>query len=254
MEPQDHKAIFEESDKSVEGKKECCESVSTDFSHIFLRASVVLAVFFLISPLVLKCPCIYNAIDSFLDHLKYTEYKEAYIAACGGMLGSFLAITGALWVERRLAKDNLERENEKLKVDNEKIALILYYDLDMFYKEISPSAINIKSILSESSENNHGGKKAELENYTGVYIHPEWISLVASLKSVMTKEEISLLYYFYGRISDVKRLMRKDVLQIGDMKEIEKKLNLVGSIVDNRYVPNKTYSEMINRLKQIANI
>ena len=69
-----------------------------------LILSVLIALAFLVSPPLLKFDCFSNLIDGYLHYLKNAEYKAAYIGASGGMIGSFLAITGAIWIERKLLR------------------------------------------------------------------------------------------------------------------------------------------------------
>ena len=89
--------------------------------------SIVIALMFMISPVLLKCEQFFDFAKFFFEELVLVEYKSAFIGAIGGMIGSFLAITGALWVAKKTAKD----ENQK---EIQKNALIVYYDIKLFFE------------------------------------------------------------------------------------------------------------------------
>lgn len=216
-------------------------------NSILLPISVLLSCIFLLSPFLLRYQCFFITIDSFFESLKYTGYKEAFIGASGGMIGSFLAITGALWVERKLSKDNEKKEIEK-------IAAILYYDIKLFYKELSPLSTNIAWIMGIPDKEQQRESYIIYKNNAGVHIHSDWITLVASLKAILKKEEIEQIYTFYGNVSDIKLLIEKDNLEAGIMGRVNSAINNLGIKVGSTYLPNKEYAEILNHLKQIAKI
>lgn len=213
--------------------------------NALLPISILLAVLFLLSPSLLNYPWIYDKVDSFFEPLNNTEYKGAFIGACGGMIGSFLAITGALWVERQLAKDNERKEIEK-------IALILYYDMTLFYQEVTPLATNIAYILGIPESGLKEKKYINYKNQIGVHIHPDWIGLVASLKDNLSQTEIKQIYTFYGCVSDMKNKIEATYLESGNMGRVNHIINELGSKDGDEYIPNNNYQFIINKLKRIA--
>lgn len=213
--------------------------------NALLLFSVLLAVLFLLSPSLLDYPWIYDKVDLFFKPLKNSEYKGAFIGASGGMIGSFLAITGALWVERRLAKDNNQKEIEKT-------ALILYFDMTFFYQEVSPLATNIAWILGIPDKSHKENRYMNFKNQVGVHFHSEWISLVASLKDILSQSEIEQIYAFYGNVSDLKTKIENNCLEPGNMGCVNKIINTLGKKDKTRYFPNEEYDLIIQRLKEIA--
>jgi len=133
----------------------------------------------------------FRTIDSFLQPLKYTEYKEVFKIA---------------WIL------GIPDKEEKIK------KYVLY------------------------------------KNNTGIHIHSDWISLVASLKSILEKDEIEKIYTFYGNVSDMKLLIEKGNLEAGDMGHVNRIINNLGIKTDNTYLPNNEYSNILNHLKQTAKI
>ena len=66
------------------------------------------------SPWWLRFSCFSNIVESFLKSLKTEGYKSSYIEMIGALLGTFLAITGALWTQHREEK---RKENRNYKRD-----------------------------------------------------------------------------------------------------------------------------------------
>lgn len=221
------------------------ESFKRKMFNVPLIFSVFLAILFLISPLLLSCPWIYNKVDLFFEPLNSTEYKGAFIGACGGMIGSFLAITGALWVERQLVKDSERKEIEKN-------ALILYYDMTLFYQEVAPLATNIARILGIPERSLKEKKYMNFKNQIGVHIHPDWIGLVASLKDHLSQTETEQIYTFYGCVSDMKDKIEATCLESGNMGRVNHIINELGNKDGDKYIPNNNYQFIINKLKYIA--
>ena len=64
---------------------------------LFIIVSAISAAFILI-PLVLRIEFVYKAVSWFISPLG--EYGSSYIETLGAILGTFLAITGALWTQK----------------------------------------------------------------------------------------------------------------------------------------------------------
>lgn len=217
--------------------------------NVLLLFSVILAILFLLSPILLNFTWFYNIVDRFFEPLKTAEYKGAFIGACGGMIGSFLAITGALWVERRLAKDNDQQECEKT-------ALILYYDMKLFYEGATHLATNMDRIINAVDIGSKEESFIICKNQTGIHIHPDWINLVASLTDYLDPYEIKQIHLFFGYVSDMKAILNHsnaEFFNSGLMGRISHILNELGIIGIDKYIPNRNYNLILNKLKVIAN-
>lgn len=92
------------------------------------------------SPLLLRWSLFRSAVASFLRPFGELAYKNAYISMMSSLLGSAIAITGAIWTQRVLRKfdDEKKRKEEEEKVRAE-ADLILY--------ELRTPLNNIKTIL-----------------------------------------------------------------------------------------------------------
>lgn len=93
---------------------------------------IVITVLFLTIPLLLKIPVISLLLSSIMNGLKIPEYKSAYIEVLGGIAGSWLAITGAIYTQRKFdeEKKSAEKEkNEKERIDRETTVIIMCKEL-----------------------------------------------------------------------------------------------------------------------------
>lgn len=97
----------------------------------------VITVLFIILPLIMKITFVSDFIAWLMLALKYQEYKSAYLGIIGGLVGSWLAITGAIYTQRKFDKEKEERtiaeEVERKIQDKENIKTICK---EMLWSEI----------------------------------------------------------------------------------------------------------------------
>lgn len=100
-------------------------------------AMCVVTVLFIVMPLFLQVSVIRNAIAWILSGLRYQEYKSAYLGLVGGLLGSWLAITGAIYTQRKFDREKEEKraieEKRANEIDKENIKEICR---EMLWSEI----------------------------------------------------------------------------------------------------------------------
>lgn len=181
-----------------------CFFLSFPWEHGLFGLSVVICLIFILSPLILILPKIGIAVSNLLSTLKTSDYKNTYIESLGSMLGSFLAITGALWLERRI-KDKEDADQDAVN------ARIIYYDLYFAFKQI-------KEVLVESNKNspqntvllpdeyrNYCKFAKEMRNYL-VLIDEHWIHTISALPdSKLSGNEREHLYQLYDQICNIRR-------------------------------------------------
>lgn len=73
-------------------------------STIYFIIICVIALLFILSPLVLRIPVVYDLVKWFLSAFKDNQYKNTYIGALGSIIGTFLAITGVIWTQKLIEK------------------------------------------------------------------------------------------------------------------------------------------------------
>jgi|GEM_PF-6160257 len=143
--------------------------------QIFLLLSITISIFIIIFPFILNIPYISFSISWFLQPLKNANYKIAYIGFIGSILGTYLAISGAIWVQKRERK-------KKEKDEIIKNATIVYYDIKLSCLELICMAKN--TICRK------------------IYLEPNWIEKVAALPK--DRIDIQKIYNIYGRLYNVK--------------------------------------------------
>lgn len=85
----------------------------------------VITVVFIFLPLIMKIPVVSDVIAWLMSALKYQEYKSAYLGLIGGLVGSWLAITGAIFTQQKMNEDSdkrKEQEEIERKLENKKYA------------------------------------------------------------------------------------------------------------------------------------
>lgn len=110
---------------------------------ILFGIAIVVAAIIVLSPIILKASLANNFISWAISALKQQGYKSSYFEVTGTFVGSFLAITGALWTQRRI-DENKEKQEEQ---NN---SLIIFYDLKSieYYLKYELEPVNIR-YLSE---------------------------------------------------------------------------------------------------------
>lgn len=68
---------------------------------------------FIILPLAMKIPFVSDFIAWIMSALRYQEYKSAYLGIIGGLVGSWLAITGAIYTQRKFDEERKREEKEE---------------------------------------------------------------------------------------------------------------------------------------------
>ncbi len=177
-------------------------------------SSIVITTIFIICPLLLRNNRLVYIVSEFLKPLRKQGFKSSYVETLGAILGTFLAISGALWTQKRF---DIKEENEKKREH----ILIVYYDFFFVFQDIYLCMNNymhrrgkIENFLSDKSLFMYSVK------YLKIYIHNEWVSNVASIAKYFTDEEVKKIYEIYGELSTIKNMFEKN---LDDITEIEMK-------------------------------
>lgn len=166
--------------------------------------------FFILSPLFLRCPVVENALLCFLRPLKESEYKICYIETFGAILGTFLAIYGTLWTQRKIG----ERTAKKELREN---ALIIYYDFDFALKDIIALMQTYFSSCSRYSD-----KLQDFQYFLActqkyrMYLDSEWIRNVAKMSDVLSSKEMHEIYSLYGDLCTIGELFNSPQSEISE--------------------------------------
>lgn len=179
----------------------------SNITFIYFFITCVIAFVFLLSPLMAKSNVIRKILSMFLDGFQSVEYKIAYIETVGALLGTFLAITGALWTQS-IVDENARREEMK------KNALIVYYDLSFASEAILQMmrAIypHIKMDLLPDDRRAIDIFRKEKRKHR-IYISPNWRQIIGNLHSDITPREIRDIQIIYEKLSMICMSLNSEV-------------------------------------------
>lgn len=176
--------------------------------NVLFFISFFIAILFFISPILLKCSWIESTVSCMLSSLKREGYKSSYVETLGAIFGSFLAITGALWTQRRI---DLQNEKHIIK----EAAVIIYYDLKFVMDDIEQFK-NAYVFINQETNN----KCFYLECFCNywrehkIYIDSDWICNVAKLCNKLSNDEMKLIYKTYGDFETMKCAFEKSDMKI----------------------------------------
>lgn len=179
----------------MKGKK---AKVDINLNTILLL--VIPVVFFIGIPIILNIPCISSLLSWLLKSLQTTDYKVSYIELVGAILGTYLAILGAIWVQKR-------EKNEEVKEGIIKAATIVYYDIKLACLDLINMIKWDKTAISGD-----------------IYLVDDWIERVSELPS--DKIDIQKVYRIYGEFNNARlkinqARMENTLLQLVDQDEIK---------------------------------
>lgn len=166
---------------------------------LFLIVSII-TVIFIASPWWLECDSLSSGVSNILDTLKTEGYKTTYIETMGAILGTFLAISAALWTQRR---ENKRQEQNIIK----EAAVIVYYDFKFVFEDLFKFE-KAYACIKPGIENEYDDLEYFLKykSTIKIYIDSNWIANVAKLCNVLSAEEIKQIYKIYGDLETVKEV------------------------------------------------
>lgn len=171
---------------------------------LFMIVSAISAVFILI-PLILRIKLIYKVASWFLSPLG--EYGSSYVETLGAILGTFLAVTGALWTQRKI--DEVQDRKEL-----RESALIVYYDFEFVFNDVKRFMSRYmihQEVVCNTLENFELFKKIKDISHIYIYIDDNWIQNVAKLSYSLSGTEIQEIYKLYGDLNTIKRAFNSSI-------------------------------------------
>ena len=173
------------------------------------------SILFLMIPLVLHFfPAFESCISLLLSPLKSVDYKTTYIETIGAILGTYMAITGAIWTQRKI--DEVAEKKEITKA-----ATIIYYDFDFAFKDFQ-KILGLYSSRNKCHSNLSSDEQVEafskIINRYRVYVDNKWIANVANLADVVSSENLKRIYGLYGDISTIKSVLSPVNPDVDDIK------------------------------------
>ena len=157
-------------------------------------------VIFLAYPLLLsETGFAYEAADTYFSGLGDSDYKSSFLESIGGMLGTFLAITGALWTQHYFEQEQEHKED----IQN---TTVIYYDFKFAFTEIKEKledcAKDHSAIPEQITPNLITGRDLH-DKFTSyrIQIDSKWINNVAKLPYNYSSDESSISISSFSVIS-----------------------------------------------------
>lgn len=210
---------------------------------------------FVLSPILLRLDFVNKMFSEVLSPLRSVDYKSSYIETLGALsgtfLGTFLAILGALYSQKRI-------DNKAKRKETKECATIVYYDFCFAIYETKSNYLN--ATLMQSCSNSETSSSYEwyiqLQKAYNVRIDKNWIHNVAKLCHVMNTTDIKLIYSIYGDLESItdsfdKHLKGEEIHAVFSVF-IFKYFKLDNS--SGKFILKQEYSDMLNKLKNLSNI
>ncbi len=239
--------------------KEIFQKIKVDKFKDFVKEnplffiSIIITIIFIVAPLWLRIPCFSEMISFILVPLKEQGFKSSYIETLGAFLGTFLAVTGALWTQRQAEKKADEENREKLAKENCFRIVTVYYDLKLAFKDLEDvykkwacSELIQKEIIPE--------RFADYCKTINIYIDSDWIRNVSALVDVFDEEFIEEIFITYGQIDTIGKYLDNydnEFVQIKMIKLLKKFFNWKN---ESGVLLNDKYVKILARLKLEGNI
>lgn len=214
--------------------------------------SIFAVLIFLSSPCWLRIDLFCNIISNMLCPLKLEGYKSSYIEMVGAILGTFLAVTGALWTQKQA------EEKEERRIIKE-TATIVYYDFKFAFDDLFKFE-NAYACIQPGAENGYDDLEYFIRYKKGIkiYIDSGWISNVAKLCNILSAEELKQIYTIYGSLETIKIVFAKKDEDI-DCKSACEIYRLIHNVLHrmisepSKDEPNKEINtQLMLRLESIA--
>lgn len=150
-------------------------------------------------PKLLESEWFYNLVDRIFSGLKYSVYKSTFAENFGALLGSAIAIIGALWTEHHIAQE----KEKKAAIEN---ARVIYYDFKFAFDEVKEKLQQFFDTQRITVDSFNEAKFNELDPYLSfvsyrILIDGDWNRNVSRMSDYFTSSEIEDIYYVYGEIN-----------------------------------------------------
>ena len=206
---------------------------------------LIILLFVIAFPLIFKIPCVHDKLSFLFSFTNTAEMKAAYIEFIGALLGSAIAIIGALYVQSKI-----DANEEKSK--RKKYALIVYYDFKFAFDDLKKIYRDnkLKNDLSGVSGEEYVDLLCETAcDGRSLYFDDKWIEHVAELSNYIENCKIQQIYKIYGQLCDLKQTL--------DRKDKEKLKSLYQShlaeFIDCDWITfdiRKDYTKLLNYIYQ----
>ena len=157
----------------------------------------------IVFPLILRIPLIKKIALFSLSFTKNPDYQIAYVETWSVLIGSFIAIFGALWTQRKI---NSEEKRHALC----KYACAVYYDLHFSFQELIR--------IHDETKRLHNLEKIEGETAVLLFCQTavghelpfsqNWIDNLSNLSEELSPIYFERIYKCYTKLESINRALR----------------------------------------------
>lgn len=181
------------------------KNISSIFEGLIAIIVLIACLTLVFSPFLLEFESFRSWVQKKLFYLY--QAKSTYLEMLGAIVGSFLAVSGALVVQRII---NKETERKVIKEN----ALIIYYDFLLGFNDIKKLYLsgNVQPLGVDLKSGEYENVFKDIEKNTPIrlYFSNEWIKNVAIIADSLSKSSklyIERIYNMYGDLHTIKDLL-----------------------------------------------
>lgn len=180
-----------------------------DRNLIFFAGCCISAII-LLFPLLLRIESMRMFVSFLFQPLKSSDYKVMYVGVFGGLLGTFLAISGTLWAQKHI-------DNKASQARIQKSANMLYY-------ELSAAIYNVLNLYCYYERNVYDVAIKQFDACTfrkgakliRVDVSNAWNEWMAILSDCYSDSDIKKLHNIYESLLYIKMAIDSDVNEVPD--------------------------------------
>ena len=202
------------------------------FYNLWFLIMVGVALAYVCSPFLIKVPSIYLLISDILGKFNSVEYKIAYINTVGALLGTFLAVSGALWTQQRENK-----RNDLIK--KQKTAFTIKMELETTLMSLSKFA-KAYACIGPNIDNGYDDLEFFLKFKKAIYVDTdsEWKNKIAEINTSLSNDDIEKLYKIFRDLSLIESIWNRDEKLITE-KQAHMVYNIICSdLIDLTFAPS----------------
>ena len=215
--------------------------------------SIVITIIFIVAPLWLRIPCLRQLISFFLLPLKEQGFKSSYIETLGAFLGTFLAVTGALWTQKQVEEKADKESREKLERENRFRIVTIYYDLKLAFEDLE-EVYKMSLYVNLTPQKVPQEKFSDYCKTVNIYIDSDWIRNVSTLGDVFEAEFIEEIFVTYGKIDTLSKYLNDYDNEFVQIKLTSLLSHFFTWDSESKKCLNEKYIKMLERLKVEGNI
>lgn len=134
------------------------------------------------------------------------QYKSSYIETIGAILGTFLAIAGALWTQKRTDLKNEKKEQYK----SVKIIYHNFYRASLTISKFVDKLMRSENGYINTIDEDNLSLFIKCKNEIKLYTNDEWLSNLTVVMTLLSNTEADYILELYFDLCRIKEIVEKD--------------------------------------------